>query len=262
MNSLHGAHILVTRPRHQAANLCALIEQQHGVAVAFPSLEIVAAADSTSICATLAHLNRFQWVVFISANAVNFALHANDGKIERFRTARIAAIGQATARALTAAGLTPELLPEHGWDSQALLATVPMRQVLGQRILIVRGAGGLETLGSELRHRGADVAYLDVYQRTLPVADPAPVMTLLQQHRLDLITATSGEALQNLLTMLGEKDRDLVLAVPLVVVSDRIRRLAENSGFGRICVTDNPSDTAILKKITTWITGAKSGRID
>lgn len=262
MSSLHGAHILVTRPRHQAGNLCALIEQQHGVAVAFPTLEIVAADDRASIRATLADLHRFQWLVFISANAVNFALHANDGKIEQFRSARIAAIGQATARALAAAGLNPDLLPEHGSDSRALLATAPMQQVSGQRILIVRGAGGLETLGMELQRRGAEVEYLDVYKRMIPSADPAPVIDLMKQNRLDLITATSGETLQNLLTLLGEKDRNLALAVPLVVVSDRIRRAAENNGFGRIFVTDNPSDTAILTTITTWITGAESGRIE
>jgi len=262
MSSLHGAHILVTRPRHQADHLCRLIEQQDGVAVAFPTLDIIAANDRDRIAATLANLHRFQWVVFISANAVNFALLAIDGKIGPLRNARIAAIGQATARALDAAGLQADLLPAHGSDSQALLATAPMQCVSGQRILIVRGAGGLETLSRELKQRGAEVDTLDVYRRVMPPADPAPVLDLLNRNRLDLITATSGEALQNLLLMLGEKDRTLALAVPLVVVSDRIRQIAENSGFGRIFVTDSPSDAAILNKIITWITGAESGRIE
>jgi uroporphyrinogen-III synthase len=262
MSSLNGAHILVTRPQRQAGNLCRLIKQQQAIAVEFPTLDIVAANDCDRITATLTNLSRFQWVVFISANAVNFALHANDGKIDQFGNARIAAIGQATARALAAAGLTVDLLPDRGSDSRALLASSPMLHVSGQRILIVRGAGGLETLGQELKNRGADVDYLDVYKRVIPSADPAPVLDLLRRNRLDLITATSGEAIQNLLIMLGEKDRNLALAVPLVVVSDRIRQIAENCGFKRIFVTDNPSDTAILEKIITWATGEKSGRIE
>ena len=262
MNALNGARILVTRPERQAGNLCSLIEQQHGVAVAFPTIDIVAANDCDRIAATLAHLHRFQWLVFISANAVNFALLANGGKIDQFRGVRIAAIGRATARALDAAGLKADLLPEHGSDSDALLATPPMQRVAGQRILIVRGAGGLEKLGQELKHRGADVDTLDVYRRVIPSVDPEPVLDLLRQDRLDLITATSGEALQNLLTMLGEKNRSLALAIPLVVVSDRIRQIAENSGFGRIFVTDSPSDTAILEKIIIWATGEKSGRTE
>lgn len=262
MSSLNGAHILVTRPLHQANNLCRLIEQQLGVAVAFPTLEIVAANERHQIAGTLANLQRFQWLVFISTNAVNFALLANDGKIDQFRNVRIAAIGQATAKALAAAGLTADLLPEHGSDSRALLAMPAMQQVSGQRILIVRGAGGLETLRQELQNRGAEVDYLDVYQRKIPLVDPAPVLDLLKRDRLDLIVATSGEAVKNLLIMLGEKNQNLVLAIPLVVVSDRIRQIAGNSGFERIFVTDSPSDTAILKKIITWATGEKSGRTE
>jgi uroporphyrinogen-III synthase len=262
MSSLNGARILVTRPQHQAHTLCRLIEGQQGVAVAFPTLEIVAADDRDRIAEVLTNLHRFQWVVFISANAVNFALLANDGKIDQFRNARIAAIGQATAKALAAAGLTADLLPAHGSDSRALLAMPAMQQVSGQRILIVRGAGGLDTLRQELNHRGADVDYLDVYQRAIPPADPAPVLDLLKQNRLDLIIATSGEAVKNLLIMLGEKNQNLALTIPLVVVSDRIRQIAENSGFERIFVTDSPSDTAILNKIITWATGEKSGRTE
>ncbi|MDD1611577.1 MAG: uroporphyrinogen-III synthase [Methylococcaceae bacterium] len=262
MSSLNGARILVTRPRRQAGNLCRLIEQQHGIAVAFPTIDIVAADGRDAIATKLTNLHSFHWVVFISANAVNFALLANDGKIDQFSNVRIAAIGQATARELEAVGLQTDLLPEHGSNSLALLATAPMQRISGQRILIIRGAGGLETLGQELKNRGADVDYLDVYKRVIPLFDPTPVLDLLRRNRLDLITATSGEAIQNLLIMLGEKDRNLVLATPLVVVSDRIRQIAENCGFGRILVTDSPSDAAILKKITTWITGAESDRTE
>jgi uroporphyrinogen-III synthase len=262
MISLNGAHILVTRPQHQAYNLCRLIERQQGVAVAFPTLEIVAAADRVRIAQALATLHRFQWVVFISANAVNFALLANDGKIDQFRNTRIAAIGAATARALAAAGLTADLVPADGSDSRALLAMPALQQVSGQRILIVRGAGGLDTLREELVNRGANVDYLDVYRRTRPLADPAPVLDLLEQKGLGLIIVTSGEALKNLLIMLGEKGRNQALATPLIVVSGRIRQMAEDSGFERIYVTDSPSDTAILEKIITWATGEKSGRTE
>jgi uroporphyrinogen-III synthase len=262
MSSLNGAHILVTRPQHQASPLCRMIERQHGVAVEFPTLDIVAANDRDRITATLENLHRFQWVVFISANAVNFALLANDGKIDQFRNVRIAAIGQATAKALAAAGLTADLLPAHGADSLALLAMPAMQQVAGQRILIVRGAGGLDTLRRELEKRGGDVAYLEVYQRAIPTSDPAPVLDLLKRNRLDLIVATSGEAVKNLLIMLGEKEGKPARAIPLVVVSDRIRKIAEDSGFERIYVTDSPSDTAILDKIITWATGEKSGRTE
>ena len=72
---------------------------------------------------------------------------------------------------------------------------------------------------------------------------------------MDVITVTSGEALQNLLIMLEEKNHQRLLKVSLVVVSDRIRQIAADIGFKRIAVTDSPSDVAILETVTMCVTG-------
>ncbi|MCK9394977.1 MAG: uroporphyrinogen-III synthase [Methylobacter sp.] len=251
---LNGAHVLVTRPEHQAENLSRLIEQRGGIAVRFPTLEIVA-RDDVRIKPTLANLDKFQWVVFISANAVNFALKANSGKIPRTKSARFAAVGQATAQAMKMAGLPVDLVPEHGYNSEALLMMPQLQQVEGQNCLIIRGEGGREQLATALRSRGAEVDYLEVYKRITPRIDSSPVVALLARRRLDAITVTSAEALQNLSLMLGEKNNKLLLSIPLVVVSDRIRRQAFDMGFNRITVTDSPIDTAILETVITCVTG-------
>ncbi|MGZ8175437.1 MULTISPECIES: uroporphyrinogen-III synthase [Methylobacter] len=251
---LNGACVLVTRPEHQAENLSRLIEQRGGIAVRFPALEIVS-RDDDRIKSTLANLDGFQWVVFISANAVNFALKANSGKIPRTKSVRFAAVGQATAQAMKMAGLPVDLVPEYGYNSEALLEMPQLQQVEGQNCLIVRGEGGREQLATTLRSRGAEVDYLEVYKRIIPRMDSSPVVELLAQHRLDVITVTSAEALQNLSLMLGEKNNKLLSLIPLVVVSDRIRCLAADMGFNRITVTDSPIDTAILETVITCVTG-------
>jgi len=251
---LNGACVLVTRPEHQAENLSRLIEQRGGIAVRFPTLEIVS-RDDDRIKSTLANLDGFRWVVFISANAVNFALKANSGKIPRTKSVRFAAVGQATAQAMKMAGLPVDLVPEYGYNSEALLEMPQLQQVEGQNCLIVRGEGGREQLATTLRSRGAEVDYLEVYKRIIPRMDSSPVVELLAQHRLDVITVTSAEALQNLSLMLGEKNNKLLSLIPLVVVSDRIRCLAADMGFNRITVTDSPIDTAILETVITCVTG-------
>ncbi len=251
---LNGAHVLVTRPEHQAAYLSRLIEQQGGVAIRFPTMEIVA-RDDDRIIDTLANLDSFQWVIFISANAVNFALKANSGKIPRTKSVRFAAVGQATAQAMKMAGLLVDLVPEHAYNSEALLALPQLQQVKGQHCLIIRGEGGREQLATTLRSKGAKVDYLEVYKRVIPEIDSSPVVELLAQHRLDVITVTSAEALQNLKLMLGEKNNKLLLSIPLVVVSDRIRCIAADMGFNRITVTDSPTDAAILETVITCVTG-------
>jgi len=168
---------------------------------------------------------------------------------------RFAAVGQATAQAMKMAGLPVDLVPEYGYNSEALLEMPQLQQVEGQNCLIVRGEGGREQLATTLRSRGAEVDYLEVYKRIIPRMDSSPVVELLAQHRLDVITVTSAEALQNLSLMLGEKNNKLLSLIPLVVVSDRIRCLAADMGFNRITVTDSPIDTAILETVITCVTG-------
>jgi uroporphyrinogen-III synthase len=256
MKLLNGAHVLVTRPEHQAENLSRLIEERGGVAVRFPTLAIVALEDSCAIQNTLAHLDSYQWLVFISANAVTMHSYYSDGdKIKRFKSVRIAAIGKATAQALALAGLPVDLVPESGYNSEALLAMPEMQQMKGKRCLIVGGEGGREELAATLIRRGACVEYLDLYRRIIPGSDSTQVSFLLAQDRLDVITITSGEALQNLLTMLEEKHHQRLLEAPLVVVSNRIRQTAVGIGFKRIAVTNSPSDAAILETVTMCITG-------
>jgi uroporphyrinogen-III synthase len=253
---LNGAHVLVTRPAHQAENLSSLIEERGGVAVRFPTLAIVALDDSCAIQNTLAHMDRYQWLIFISANAVTMhGYYSGSDKMIEVKSVRIAAIGKATAQALAMAGLPVDLVPESGYNSEALLAMPQMQQMNGQCCLIVRGEGGREELASTLRSRGANVDYLDVYKRIIPGIDCTQVCMLLVRDKLDVITVTSGESLQNLLIILEEKHYQRLLKVPLVVVSNRIRQIAADMGFIRIAVADSPSDEAILETVTMCVTG-------
>ena len=246
---LNGAHVLVTRPAHQAENLCRLIEGRGGVAIRFPTLAIAAFTDTQAIQNRLAQLYSYQWLVFISANAVTMHSYYSDGdKIEKFKSVRIAAIGKATAQALALAGLQVDLVPDHGYNSEALLAMPQMQQMQGLRCLIVRGADGREELATALRSRGATVDYLDVYRRIIPDSDSSPVSLLLAQDKLNVITV-------NLVIMLEEKYHRRLFAAPLVVVSDRIGQIAADLGFKRIAVTENPSDAAILETVTMCVTG-------
>jgi uroporphyrinogen-III synthase len=249
MTLLNGVRILVTRPAHQAENLCRLIAQQGGIAIRLPTVAIVESDNLLAIQEKISHLNPYQWLIFISANAVNFALKANDGKIAEFKMRQIAAIGQATAKALTTAGIQIDLMPANNYTSEALLALPEMQVMQAQRILIVRGEGGREELASTLRDRGADVHYLNVYKRIIPSIDNSEVITLLEQNKLDVITATSGDILQNLLIMLDAAYHRQLFALSLVVVSDRIKRIATEIGFKRIAVATSPTDEAILETI-------------
>ncbi len=243
-------NILVTRPVHQAETLCELIEQQGWNAIRFPTLAIIAINNTKKIQQQIEAIKQWHWLIFISPNAVNFALNANSGRIDLFEHSSIAAVGKATKSALLAAGLSVDLLPENQFNSEGLLATEQMNQVNKKNCLIIRGQGGRETLADELRARGAKVDYLEVYSRETPTPDCSKVTSILKQDKLHAITITSGNALKNLVSMIDTDLHNELQAVPLVVISNRIRELAEKIGFKIIAVTENPGDTAIIKTVT------------
>ncbi len=250
-------NILVTRPKNQADNLCKLIEQIGGTPVRFPVLEIIPVEPLDEIKKTLNSLDQYQWLFFVSTNAVNFALRANNGRIGNLQHVRIVAVGQATAGALRNAELNVDLVPEQKYNTEAILAMPQLQELNGQSCLIVRGQGGRELLAQTLEERGAQVYYLEVYRRILPETKSGYVEKLLHQKQLDVITVTSGEALNNLLILLNSNVHQQLLATPLAVISQRIGKLAVERGFKQVFVSEKPADTALVKAI---VNGEKCGR--
>lgn len=258
MTDLKQAQILVTRPAHQAENLCNLIRINNGVPIRLPTLEIVPIIlklDETA--QTLIHAD---WFIFTSTNAVHcYCSQLDDAKMRDLKTKSCLAIGKATAQALKTVGLNVDLMPLHGYNSEALLELDELQSVLQKNIVIIRGENGRETLSEVLTQRGANVSYENVYRREIPEIDCSEVSQLITQHCLNLITITSGEAIQNLVKMLPNPQHDWLKKIPLVVVSERIQTIAKNLGFEIIALAQTPSDDAILKTITTIINGEYSG---
>jgi len=146
---LDGWTVVVTRPAHQSAGLVSQLEAVGAHVFAWPTLTIEALpvdADRRERWSP----DRHDWLVYTSSNAVESALRL----WPRPQTARVAAIGRATARALRARGVEIDVTPPTGADSEALLATPAFIGVQGRRILILAGRGGRETLRRVLASRG------------------------------------------------------------------------------------------------------------
>ncbi len=255
---LSHCNILVTRPATQAEKLCQLIEQHNGQAIRFPTLEIKP-LDNVIIRNRIQNLSQYDWLIFISTNAVNFAVKANNGKIDDFNRSAIAAIGQSTANCLKTKNLRLDLTPEKKFNSEALLACPPFNHVEGQSILIIRGQQGRELLAETLRQRGAAVDYLEVYERIIPEINEQKV-AMFKQQDIDITSITSVEALENLMQMLDSELTNKLIGRPLIVISQRIKNIAETLGFKHVQVSSEPGDEAIVNKaIEIYRTIKKNG---
>jgi len=250
---LAGIQVLVTRPTAQAEGLCEGIRQSGGIPVRFPVIEIRFIAPDPAFSQSVQGLQPQDRVIFVSANAVSGLSRAcRKLGLDLPRTSRIAAIGPATARALEQTGLPPTLIPQQGFTSEALLAMEDLHGVRGERIFIVRGTDGRSTLADTLSARGARVTYLETYRRERPQAPRTVVLEALERGEIDLLTATSGEALDNLCELTRTLSPKTMQRIPIVVGGHRVAGLARDRGFRHVITAPDPSDAAMLEAASHW----------
>lgn len=259
-SSLVGLKVLVTRPVHQAEIFCRRVEQSGGIAIRFPTIAISPKEGPSSTPNPLNSLNSFDYAIFISANAVEQTFKQLDKK--EFPTSlQCVAVGEKTAQALKHHGRSITITPKRKYTSEALLAQPEMQSIQNKNVLIVRGEGGRELLAETLRKRGAIVNYAEVYRRCLPQYTDEQIRMLIKDDTVSVITITSGESLNNLITLFARIDGNQLRDLPLVLGSNRILETARQLGFKQsLVVANNPSDEAMLQALLGWAktNGAKT----
>ncbi len=205
---LSGRRIVVTRSREQAAELIDMLEERGAEAIAAPSIRIAPPEDLAPLDAAAASAGSFDWIVFASANAVDYfmsRLLAN-GDVRDLHGVRICTIGPSTAAHLHRHGIRVDLMPaEFRADAvaQGLLAS---GHIKGRRILIPRADIARDQLAEELREAGAEVTEVVAY-RTIPASadrDGHDVYRMLLDRQIDAVTFASASAARNFVAMLGQ----------------------------------------------------------
>ncbi len=254
---LRGRAVLVTRPVEQSDKQARLIRAAGGEPVLFPALAIEPPADAAKVKAVLAGLPSADLVVFVSPNAVERAFELVEGRWPAGLP--VAALGEGTAAALrrhivgasAGAGTATVIVPADGADSEALLAMPQLQDLRGKRVLICRGEGGRELLAEALVRRGAETSYVECYRRVRPETDPAAIVARWEQGGLHAVTVMSGETLDNLWAMLGERGRQFLHGTPLFMPHVNIAERAARLGLTEVVITP-PGDEGILRALSTW----------
>ncbi len=247
---LKGINVLVTRPAHQAQGVCQALEKLGATALPFPVLEITDPQDLTATDKTVQQLGHYHWLIFISANAVDYAFSLMEKRgITLPERCKIAAVGRSTANRLQKMNVKNVTVPAKQFDSEGLLALPEFAEVSGQKILIIRGEDGRETLAETLRQRGAEVDYMAVYRRVKPNTKLDGVV----KKSIDIAIVTSNQSVQNLWQMAGKRHQGWLKSLPLVVMSERNREYAKELGYqGDILIASTQSDEGLLAAVVQW----------
>lgn len=242
--------VLVIRPAGQAGPLMAKLEALGLRTVHQPMLELRALPElSAAARQAVLDLDRYQHLIFVSTNAVQFGLGFIDEYWPQLPVGiNWFGVGSATAKQLADRGLAP-LSPGVAMDSEGLLAMPELNDVAGQRVLLVKGEGGRQTLKTVLTDRGATVDELICYRRLCPALPPGALAELLQNECVGTILVSSGEGLANMLSLLSDKENTKFRDIGLVVPSSRVAAEARQAGFSDIIIAENASDDAMLEAL-------------
>ena len=248
---LSSKTVLITRPDGRENNLRQLIEQAGGKVIHYPVIHIQPPPELniTQLIHLREQLHSFTVAIFISPTAVEQSQIYFPALPEHFT---IAAIGSKTTKALQEQNISVDIeASRHNTESLLKDPFFQMPKIKGQRILIFRGTGGRALLGDTLTRRGAQVRYVETYQRELP---PHPPLNEQQILNLSAITISSNESLDNLITLM--KDPSLLIDTPLVVPSPRAQTLARQHGFKTIITAENATDEATIKALFDYFSSA------
>jgi uroporphyrinogen-III synthase len=253
MHEMSSIPVVVTRPIAQAKDLAARIAALGRQVTVFPLLEIHPLPDSGQLSSTLANLESYGMVAFVSPNAIHYAF----AQIQSWpESVAIGVVGEGSRSALAEHGITSPAYtvfspanPEHS-DSEGLLAAMDIDKLCGKPVLIVRGETGRELLADVLRARGVQVEQVAAYRRSAPVLNQecrqALSALLCSDH--DWVI-TSSEAVRNLVQMTselaGEKGVQFLQQQTIFVPHARIETTAREVGFKKRVLT-KPGDAGLL----------------
>lgn len=248
--------VVITRPIHQAENIQKKLENAGAHTLLFPLIEISAPNDPARAKLQLTTLDRYDLVIFISSNSVTQSLKWLDKSTLLKSKTKIAAIGKKTAEVLTQQGMPPDIVPRQLFNSEVFLELPEIQQLSMQQsninnIAIVRGDSGRNLLHDTLVKRGANVDYINTYQRHCPQTDARILKQHWQRKELDIIMLTSGSSVANLFNLI--KDDDWINHITLLIGSQRMQQYIPSSFSGRLLIADDPSGETLLEVLNTRI---------
>jgi len=201
---LAGKRVVITRPAGQAQSFIDALIAAGAKPILFPTIEIAAIPDNVALDSALARLGSYDWILFTSVNGVGAALVRMQGlkiPIDTLNTRQVAAIGPATAAALTEYGVRVALQPEE-YVAEAIVEVLRERgAIAGQRFLLLRADIARATLREQLTADGGVVDEIPVYQTMRGQPDPAAFAEL--RRGADVITFTSSSSVRFFFELLG-----------------------------------------------------------
>ena len=231
---LFGLRILITRSREQAGGLQLLLETEAAEVHSLPLLEIRAPDRWDEVDRCVRALDRYDWVIFTSPNAVEYfmgRLRFLELDARALGGLRVAAVGRSTAESLTGFGIVADLIPTEQ-SQEGLVEAFGDIEVAGLRFLLPGSSIGRPLLADELARREAEVEQVNTYQNVVPQYERSALPSGLTENDLDLVIFASPSSVTNFVSVLGEAEsRELLRKTAIATIGPTTSRAIRDLGF-------------------------------
>ncbi|MGB1748205.1 MAG: uroporphyrinogen-III C-methyltransferase, partial [Dehalococcoidia bacterium] len=229
---LFGKRVIVTRARSQASRLVAQLEDLGAEVLEFPTIEIVPVEDPRPLDEALKNIDKYDWLMFTSSNAVRgLAARMDALGIDSRSLAHLkfGVNGPSTARALGEIGIKPDAIPNE-YLASAMIDLLNEREITPRNVLFPRSSIGRETLANGLRDMGANVDEIVAYSTQSPANTGEHIRAAYEQG-VDYTTFTSSSTARNMVELLGGSP-DLINTSRTVIIgpitADTVKELDIN----------------------------------
>lgn len=251
--TLSGKTVLITRARAQAGGLRRILEREGARVMEFPAIRIAPPQNWEGLDQAVKNLRRFDWIVFTSIHgAASFFNRLGEKKKDARSLAhlKIAAIGEATAKALCEKGILADLVPQKFTSEALIQALRNQKEISGRRFLLPRTDIAPEFLRRELEKSGGFVTEAVAY-RTLAVGGRNNQLEgLMQNQKIDYITFTSPSTVKNFFEALGRTKRYLAAASRLISIGPVTTKTLRDFGLKAYREAKQQTISGLVEAIT------------
>lgn len=258
------AKVLVTRTRKQSQPFADALTEAGFEPVFFPTIAIRPVEDLSALKDALADIEKYDWVLFTSANAVDvffdFVIaRSPEGAPKQspaqgwrlLRSARsdempkVAAVGTKTAEALQAIGVDVSLVPDE-FVGEGLLKS--LGDVKGRRFLLPRAKEARKLLPDEIRKSGGILDEFAIYETV--TASPTNEEITSLQVGVDVVTFTSPSTVNNFVKLAqsaGLDPLDLPNNPLFACIGPVTEKAAREAGFSPLVVAESYTTDGLIE---------------
>jgi hydroxymethylbilane synthase len=206
---LADCRVIVTRAVKQSGEMARALEQLGAEVISCPTIEIREPTNWAQLDRALIHLSWYDWLVFTSANGVEYFLRRLDelghGRAE-LTPHKVCAVGRKTAEKLHDENIPVDLTPER-FTAEAVVEEFVNRygvrqRLRGSRMLLPASRSTRDVIRPAMEKIGVYVEVVEAYQTVLPATTGQEVMKLFGELGADYIVFTSPSTVANLAAIL------------------------------------------------------------